>query len=152
MELITIKELGSLTPSKTNIDVVSKQIADTVINGFADPVELSVRCKFAIEVLTSALKQVQEQTIKEVGSKMNILGSDIEVIEAGVKYDYSANENWQILEMQIKPLREKQKELEKQIAVATKISKSIIDEDTGEVIASPVTRTSTTTLKITLGK
>ena len=30
MELITIKELGELTPSKANIEVVSKQLADTV--------------------------------------------------------------------------------------------------------------------------
>lgn len=36
--------------------------------------------------------------------------------------------------------------------MATKIGNSIIDENTGEIIASPVKKESTTILKITLGK
>ena len=36
--------------------------------------------------------------------------------------------------------------------MATKLGKSIIDEDSGEILASPVTKTSTTTPKITLSK
>ena len=37
MEIITIKELGELTPSKANIEAVSKQLADTVKQGNRRP-------------------------------------------------------------------------------------------------------------------
>lgn len=38
MKLITTTELGELTPSKTNVDVVSQEIAKAVHDGNADPI------------------------------------------------------------------------------------------------------------------
>lgn len=138
----------NLTPTKTNIQVVSNELAEPVKHGFIDASEFSVRCEFWIKALEMAKKEVQDIAIQNPNST---LGAKVEVVEAGVKYDYSQNENWQIIEMQIKPLREKQKALEKEIALSTKMGKMIIDDD-GEVVASPVPRTSTTSLKITLAK
>ena len=51
----------------------------------------------------------------------------------------------------MQPLENELKKVEEQIKMATKIGKSIVDESTGELI-SPVQKTSTTSIKITLGR
>lgn len=152
MELLTIQEIGTLTPSKSNIEVVSQQLADTVLNGNADPLEFAIRCKFAIECLSAAMDTVKDVALNNLDKETTLLGAKLEVAESGVKYDYSANETWKGIESELKPLLDKKKVIEDKIKMATKIGNSIIDEETGEVIASPVTKLSTTVLKITLGK
>jgi len=152
MELITFEEIGTLTPSKSNIEVVSQQLIETVKNGHADPLEFSVRCKFAIEVLTAALDAVKEDALNNIDKETTLLGAKLEVSESGVKYDYSQNETWKNIDKQLKPLLVLKKEIEDKIKMATKIGNSIMDEHTGEVIASPVKKESTTVLKITLAK
>ena len=94
---------------------------------------------------------IQDDLIKAIGNGTTLYGAKVEVAESGVKYDYSTNEQWKELESQIKPLKEAQKAIEDQIKMATKVGKSFVDENTGELI-SPVTKTSTTTPKITLSK
>lgn len=151
MEIITIKELGELTPSKANIEVVSKQLADTVKQGNADPIEFAIRLKFISECLDASMALIKDDLIKAIGNGTTLYGAKLELAESGVKYDYASNEQWKELESQIKPFKQAQKEIEDQIKMATKIGKSIVDESTGELI-SPVTKTSTTTSKITLSK
>ena len=151
MEIITIKELGELTPSKANIEVVSKHLAETVKHGNAAPLEFAIRLKFIKECLDASMALIQDDLIKAIGNGTTLYGAKVEVAESGVKYDYSANEQWSELESQIKPLKEAQKAIEDQIKMATKVGKSFVDESTGELI-SPVTKTSTTTPKITLSK
>ena len=151
MEIITIKELGELTPSKANINVVSKQLAETVKQGNADPIEFAIRLKFIKECLDASMALIQDDLIKAIGNGTTLYGAKVEVAESGVKYDYASNEQWKELESQIKPLKEAQKAIEDQIKMATKVGKSFVDESTGELI-SPVTKTSTTTPKITLSK
>lgn len=151
MEIITIKELGELTPSKANIEVVSKQLADTVKQGNADPIEFAIRLKFISECLDASMALIKDDLIKAIGNGTTLYGAKLELAESGVKYDYASNEQWKELESQIKPFKQAQKEIEEQIKMATKIGKSIVDESTGELI-SPVTKTSTTTSKITLFK
>lgn len=152
MELITTQELGALTPTKTNIDIVAKEMALPVLSGNIDAIEFAIRCEFAIKCLEQAKKNAQENAIKAVGKEANMLGAKIEVVESGTKYDYTTNETWQNIEQRLKPILDEKKAIEEQIKMATKIGKSIMDDDTGEIVASPVTKSSTTTLKITLGK
>ena len=152
MEQIQINKISSLTPTKTNIDLVGAEMAELVLQGMTDPIEFSIRCKFAIECLTNAMERVKDTAIKEVGTGTELIGAKVEVAESGVKYDYSVNEDWKANAKRLEPLLAQKKVIEENIKMATKIGKSIIDEDTGEIIASPVKKTSTTTLKITLGK
>lgn len=151
MGIITIKELGELTPSKANIEVVSNQLAETVKNGNADPIEFAIRLKFIKECLDASMALIQDDLIKAIGNSTTLYGAKVEVAESGVKYDYASNEQWKELESKIKPLKEAQKSIEEQIKMATKVGKSFVDESTGELI-SPVSKTSTTTVKITLSK
>lgn len=152
MELITIKELGELTPSKANIEIVSKQLAETVKNGNADPIEFAIRLKFISECLKQTNTEIKDDLIKAIGNGATLYDAKLETIEMGIEYDYSANNDWVEINHKLEPLLLKKKEIEEQIKMATKLGKSIIDEDSGEILASPVTKTSTTTPKITLSK
>ena len=86
----------------------------------------------------------------KLDNKTVVLGATVEVAESGVKYDYSKNETWQSIEKELAPILARKKDIEEKIKMATKIGNSILDGD--EIIASPVKKTSTTVLKITLGK
>jgi len=151
MEIITIKELGELTPSKANINVVSKQLAETVKHGNADPIEFAIRLKFIKECLDASMALIQDDLIKAIGNGTTLYGAKLKVAEKGTKYDYSNNEQWIELENQIKPLRDKQKVIEEQMKSASKNGKSFVDEETGEIIR-PAIKKSTTSIEITLSK
>lgn len=151
MEQIQVKELTSLTPTKTNVEVVSRELTQGIIDGEVDAIEFSVRANFAIEVLKASMDIAKEHALKgNISKDTTMLGAKVEVAESGVKYDYSSNNIWQQIEDKLKPLLEQKKAIEDKIKLATKIGNDILDGD--EIIASPVNKTSTTILKITLGK
>jgi len=152
MKLITTTELGELTPTKSNVEVVSADIAKVVHDGNADPVEFAVRCKFAIEVLTKAMDSIKEIATEKLKSSTTFMGAKVEVVEVGTKYNYSQDHVWKDLKDMMAPLEVQLKNQEERIKMATKIGASLINEDTGEVIATKVEKSSTTSIKITLGK
>lgn len=84
------------------------------------------------------------QKLHKIQSAILGLGKD----KKGNNYEYVTGNK---VLSEIKPLKEAQKAIEDQIKMATKVGKSFVDESTGELI-SPVTKTSTTTPKITLSK
>ena len=152
MKQIVLNEITGLTPTKTNIDVVSKEMTEPIINGEVDAIEFSVRLQFAIDTLTECLKIAKPYALKSIDKETTMLGAKLEIAESGVKYDYSANQQWQEIEAKLEPLLKEKKTIEERIKMATKIGNSILDEYSGEIIASPVPKISTTILKITLGK
>lgn len=144
MELIN---LSQITPTKSNIEIVANNIINPVLNGEMNKVEFVVKSKFISEVLAKCAKSIN----LELQQHESYMGAKVEPTETGVKYHYNQCEEWNNLQEQIKPLLEKQKAIEEQIKMATKIGKSFVDESTGETI-SPVTKESTSSYKITLGK
>lgn len=145
---IEVKEITKLTPTKTNVSIVSQEMTEPILNGDVDPIEFSVRCQFGINVLTEAMKIAKDSA--KLDSKAVVLGATVEIAETGTKYDYSSNEIWQSIEKEIAPILARKKDIEEKIKMATKIGADILQDD--EIVASPVTKTSTTSLKITLGK
>jgi len=152
MKQIVLNEITGLTPTKTNIDVVSKEMTEPIINGEIDAIEFSVRFQFALDTITECLKIAKPYALKCIDKETTMLGAKLEKAESGVKYDYSANQQWQEIEAKLEPLLKEKKTIEERIKMATKIGNSILDEYSGEIIASPVAKISTTILKITLGK
>ena len=152
MKEIILNDITNLTPSKTNIEIVSKEMTESIINGEVDAIEFSVRCQFAIDTLTECLKIAKPYALKSIDKETTMLGAKLEVAESGVKYDYSANQTWKEIETKLDPLLKEKKAIEDKVKMATKIGNSIIDENSGEIVASPVAKTSTTILKITLAK
>jgi len=145
---IEVKEITKLTPTKTNVSIVAQEMTEPILNGDVDPIEFSVRCQFGINVLTEAMKIAKDSA--KLDNKAVVLGATVEVAETGVKYDYSTNETWQSIEKELAPILARKKDIEDKIKMATKTGTDLLQGD--EIIASPVTKTSTTILKITLGK
>ena len=138
-------------PVKANINILANELTDGVASGFVNPLEFLVKIEFLTKVLEQAKKQVKDLAVQSLSSNESLFGAKIELAETGVKYDYSQSESWQSIKAQIEPLETELKAIEEQIKMATKIGKSIVDESTGELI-SPVQKTSTASIKITLGK
>jgi len=148
MQEIQVNEITKLTPTKTNVLVVANEMIEPILNGEVDAIEFSVRCQFAINVLTEAMKIAKDSSKLDV--KSVVLGATVEVVETGTKYDYSSNEIWKSIEAELAPILARKKDIEDKIKMATKINSDILQGD--EIIASPVTKESTTSIKITLGK
>ncbi len=146
-----IKKIEATMPVKSNVDVLANELTDGVTSGNVNPLEFLVKIEFLTKVLEQAKKQVKDLAVQSLSSNESLFGAKIELAETGVKYDYSQSESWQSIKAQIEPLETELKAIEEQIKMATKIGKSFVDETTGEVIA-PVQKTSTTGIKITLGK
>ncbi|MCB9032234.1 MAG: hypothetical protein H6553_00195 [Chitinophagales bacterium] len=146
-----IKKIETTMPVKANIDILANELTDGVASGFVNPLEFLVKIEFLTKVLEQAKKQVKDLAVQSLSSNESLFGAKIELAETGVKYDYSQSESWQSIKAQIEPLETELKAIEEQIKMATKIGKSFVDESTGELI-SPVQKTSTASIKITLGK
>ena len=150
MQEIQVNEITKLTPTKTNVLVVAQEMTEPILNGDVDAIEFSVRYQFGIDCLTQAMKIAKENSLNNFAGKSSVLGATVEVAETGVKYDYSTNEIWKSIEAELAPILERKKDIEDKIKMATKINADILQDD--EIVASPVTKKSTTSLKITLGK
>jgi len=151
----TLISLSEIVPTKSNMKEWGQQLTDVIKSGNMNPLEFQIKSKFLKETLDMVSKDVSEDIIEEIkkhGSGSTYLSAVVEVVETGVKYDYSHDEVWSDLESQIKPLLELQKKQEERIRTATKMGCDMVDTDSGEIVARRVIKTSITSPKITLGK
>jgi len=93
---------------------------------------------------------LREELVKNRGRLITNSGARIEVCEAAVSYDYSANGEWRELDEQIKNLCEQRKAVEEKLKKLAP-GRITVDPETGEVIEGPV-KTSKSTYRITLSK
>ena len=93
---------------------------------------------------------LREELIKHRGRLTTNSGARVEICEAGVSYDYSANGEWRELDEQIKILFEQRKAVEEKLRKVVP-GRMAVDPETGEVIEGPV-KTSKSTYRITLSK
>lgn len=150
MQDIQVNEITKLTPTKTNVLVVANEMTEPILNGEVDAIEFIVRCQFAIDCLSQAMKTTKDYSLNSLKQSTTILGAKVEIAETGTKYDYSSNEIWKSIEAELAPILARKKDIEDKIKMATKINSDILQGD--EIIASPVTKESTTSIKITLAK
>ena len=143
-----------------SIKAMTENLINGVNNGEIDPLRLQVFFA-AVEKMAKAVKDaVRDNSVDEVlsrsddGKSCKVAGAKIEVAETGVKYDYSVIPSWQNVQRKIDALKELQKSIEGKAKFASESSPYIdCDTETGEqteIVAIP--RTSTTAIKITLGK
>lgn len=143
-----------------SVKTMAENLINGVNNGEIDPLKLQVFFA-AVEKMAKAVKDaVRDNSVDEVlsrsddGKSCKVAGARIEVTETGVKYDYSVIPSWQNAQRKIDALKELQKSIEGKAKFASEKSPYIdCDTESGEqteIIAIP--RTSTTAIKITLGK
>jgi len=83
MQEIQVNEITKLTPTKTNVLVVANEMIEPILNGEVDAIEFSVRCQFAINVLTEAMKIAKDSSKLDV--KSVVLGATVEFVETVTK-------------------------------------------------------------------
>jgi predicted heme/steroid binding protein len=92
----------------------------------------------------------REELLKHNGKYVTSSGAKIEVIETGVKYDYSNDLKWQELNQKAEEAVEARKKHE-DVLKRIPAGKLLVDEDTGETLIGP-SKTSTSSYKVTLAK
>ena len=143
-----------------SVKAMTENLINGVNNGEIDPLKLQVFFA-AVEKMAKAVKDaVRESSVDEVlsrsddGKSCKVAGAKIEITETGVKYDYSVIPSWQNAQRKIDALKELQKSIEGKAKFASEASPYIdCDTETGEqteIVAIP--RTSTTAVKVTIGK
>lgn len=148
-----LKLLGSLKPTKSDIKIAADMLIKSVDEGLENPLELAIKIKVWEELMKEAKERLMKYSLDEIdkhGGKASFSDVKVERVEGGTKYDYSADNTWSLIKMQVDYVNERLKAREeflKKIPQGT----TLVDDNTGEAVASP-TKTSTTTIKITLGK
>lgn len=93
---------------------------------------------------------LRDELAKHHGRLVTSSGAKIEMCEAGVSYDYSHSDEWNILEEQIRLLQEQKKAVEEKLRSVAP-GREAVDPDTGEIIEG-AQRSSKSTYRITLAK
>ncbi len=126
---------GMLVPTKAEITAKVNEIVNEVRDGNSSALRTYGQLNAIKKACEYAMKEVLESAITErekYGKDNRIFGVSIDIVEGGVKYDYSADKEWSDLQEQIDALKLEQKGRETILKGAGRYSK-----------------TSNTTLKIT---
>ena len=146
----TLSALSYATTSE-NINSFAEKMIYEIKESIINPLEAYAQ----IKILETAFDKVKKETsdiIQDEVSKLNkgekYYGFEWQVIEAGIKYDYSECGHSELnqINKDIETLTERKKAIENALKGANRVT--IIDEITGEVCNMPVKRC-TTTIKMT---
>lgn len=154
-EALNAIQVGELLPTKENAAMIGKAIVKRCADGEVDPLQTLARLKgiqAAIDIAEAGIKPLILDDVQKQGKAgVSVLAAKIETMESGVKYDYSDCPEWVELSRKEAEIVKERKEREKFLRSITKPI-DIVDKDSGEVrVINPPIKTSTTTLKVTLG-
>jgi hypothetical protein len=146
-------DLGTLRPTAATSEQIAGGIIEAVKEGRINPIELAVKKKCITDAFEMALKneEIKSMCVSEVekygkeGATM--FGATIKVTSTA-KYDYSKDPKWKELNDSIADTLKLIKDQEERIKVACKNNASLIDQETGEVIASVVPCPKTDTVAV----
>lgn len=126
------------TINKSLIQDCATKIIDKINEGVVDPLEFYTVNRVIKDVLETVVKsdEVSETVIKRLEEipkgDRTYMGVDFELRNSPAKWDYSGDEEWLIIEQEIKHLKERQKLLEKSLQANYNAKRHSISE-TGEV-------------------
>lgn len=152
LEATTASAIIAVGPgTKSEADSFAKALTEEVESGVTNPLSMFAKLNAfskAIEVVKENIRSwAVSEAAKYGGGKFNAFGCDMEVKEAGTKYDYSACKDveWESLDAQIKGLTEQRKQREIFLKTIPGCI-TTVDEATGEVtkIHAPKKESTTT--------
>ncbi len=162
LDMNTIQpDAGIVKFDKDTINIRSVDIAEGIANaikdGVIDPLEFAVKRKLIIDAFDLVMKDrdVKNICIGEVekfgkqGAKK--LGATI-TITGRATYDYSKDPTWVKLNNQAQPFIEAMKAQEEKIKTACKNNASLVDGETGELIASIVPHPKSESIAVSFSK
>lgn len=118
---------GMQVPTKADITAKVNEIVNEVREGNASALRTYGQLNAIKKACEDAMKEVLESAINEreqYGKDNRIFGVSIDIVEGGVKYDYSADKEWSDLQEQIDALKLEQKGRETILKGAGRYSKS----------------------------
>ena len=152
-EQVNALVINDLKPSKTSCETIANHIATVVKDGRVNAIDALIRLNAIAQTVELAQQAIKLDVLFELEKHRGetvIGGTTVKVQEAGVKYDYSANQAWIDLDKQIKALTEQRKAIE-EVVKKIPAGKVIVDEATGETWQG-ANKTSTTTAVVRLAK
>ena len=155
MEQVQLFNQGLLT--KDGIKDLSNQIISSLDEGNFNPLDFKLAAKGFEKLIESVKEQIDEAAMTEAakyGQKtFSYKGSEIQVVDnLGVSYDYSEcnHPQYNAVMEEFNRISKLKKDLEGELQ-ATKTSRTMIDESTGEVVTVyPPRKRSKSGIKITI--
>ncbi len=138
-------------PSKAKAKEMVDRLVEMVQSGMTDPLTMLVKLKFAQSIIADTIESIQPNCVDEAskyhkGEAIKLLGAELQVKEAGIKYDYSnCGDRFYEFHEHIERTAKEAKKGREQFLKSLKKSETIVDEDTGEIhtIHPPVKKSST---------
>lgn len=121
--------------SKASLKSIASNVLENVFSGNADALEEYIKAKGIAELASFITDGLKSEAIKEASrysAEDKVLGCSIQVKSSPYQYDFSHDEEWDLLNRQIQMLRNEQKEREKKMIDAMRYTE-LVDEN-GEVI------------------
>lgn len=134
-------------------EMVSSYLKELAFNG-GEPLNDLALCRKYMFLLEELEKGIKEYVIKELEKQDNseavVLGTNMKVVETGVKYDYSASKPWAEQKFKLDDESKKLKDIEA-LAKSLKGKMIMVDEVTGETFEYfPPAKTSSTSIRVTI--
>lgn len=138
----------------TSADLANNMIA-AITSGKIDPLVFAVKRKLIVDAFNMAfenadVKQLMLDEQAKHGKECFVLGAKIS-IRPYPKYKYDQDQKWNQLTEEAKPYVDKIKQHEELLKAASKMGKSFLDEETGELI-NPVPAPSSDSLIVSFSK
>ena len=144
--VIHVDEINGLSSSTD----LANQIITALTSGFIDPLDFVVKKKLIEKALDTAMEHPEVKSVisdmlsRHPLGKAYVLGAEVSE-RSRTTIDYKQDHRWVKIEAE-------RKSLEEYIKAATKTNGDIIDQESGEVIASPVATKTTTFFTVKLPK
>ena len=132
---------------------IAKSFIELILDGVIDPLEFAVKKKLVTDALDLVMNdpQVKKLAVEEVekyGKEgASRLGAKVTVISRA-SYEYAKDPRWLELTRQAEPYVARVKEQEEKIKAACKNNASLIDNESGEMIASIVPHPKTDSIAV----
>lgn len=162
METMTVNSVAALFPeTKSEIKSFADKMIESVLDGYIDPLKVKVQLaamKKTIEEIESS--EEFKDCVMNAANKYhkdelkNIHNANIQIKETGVKYDYSqcGMPEYYLVCEELLQLTERKKALENRLKTVTKEEDYICPITSEMVKLMPPSKTSTTTVTITINK
>lgn len=138
-------------PSKAKAKEMVDRLVEMVESGMTDPLTMLVKLKFAQSIIADTIESIQPNCVDEAskyhkGEAIKLLGAELQVKEAGTKYDYSGCNDpiYERYEATILANKEAQKN-RTNLLKSIKVKTTMVDDETGDIyeLMPPVKKSST---------
>jgi hypothetical protein len=139
----------------TSVDL-GMQIVEILLSGNMNPLDFAVKKKLVIDAIEFAashpeVKNLIVDEIKKHGKEAYHMGAKLS-ITSRPRYEYDKDRVWSLIKERMKPWEDELKKQEEKIKACCKNNASLIDEKTGEIMASVVPSPSSESVAVSFSK